>query len=124
AKKLLSKRQSYLDRKLAAQVELLAHTPRLDSPRPEYRRIFDGSALCLDMLTQDIPGLGLGIMAGLQGFAWYFGCDTYYSLSGLLVSDQTQTGLATLKLLASYGGKQRGRIPHEIVQTGEMFNPG
>lgn len=124
AGRLLANRQSYLDRKLAAQAELLARTPSLTTPQPEYSRIFDGSALCLDMLTQDIPNLGHGIMAGLQGFAWYFGCDTYYTLSGLLVSGQAKTGVDTLNILANYGRKQRGRIPHEIVQTGELFNPG
>ncbi len=115
AENLLAKRQEYLDRKLAAQAELVSHMPRLEAPKPEYGRIFDGSALCLDMLTADIPGLGHGIMAGLQGFAWYFGCDTYYTLSGLLMSGQAKTGLDTLKILASYGRNQRGRIPHEIV---------
>ncbi len=124
AGQLLQNRPAILDRKLAGQSKLLAGTPRIDTPEPTYKRIFDGSALCLDMLTLDIPEVGRGITAGYQGFAWYFGCDTYYSLSGLLVSGQGQTGLETLKLLANYGRKQRGRIPHEIVQTGEMFNPG
>jgi hypothetical protein len=124
AGQLLASRPRLLEEKLAAQAALLARTPRLNAPQPDYRRIFNGSALCLDLLTLNIPDLGPGIVAGLQGFAWYFGCDTYYSLSGLLVTGQTQTGLQTLRLLANYGRGQQGRIPHEIVQTGEMFNPG
>jgi hypothetical protein len=121
---LLANRESILDRKLEEQVSLLAGTPRIETPIPAYRRIFNGSALCMDMLTLDVPGVGPGIVAGLQGFAWFFGCDTYYTLSGLLVTGQTRAGLDTLRMLANYGRKQDGRIPHEIVQTGEMFNPG
>ncbi len=124
AGQLLANRERLLAEKLAGQKELLERTPRLNAPKAQYKHIFDGSALCMDMLTLDMPHLGLGIMAGLQGFAWYFGCDTYYSVSGLLVSDQAKTALSTLKLLANYGKQQRGRIPHEIVQTGELFNPG
>jgi hypothetical protein len=124
AGQLLANRAKLLAEKLAEQTALLEKTPQLKAPRADYRRIFDGSALCLDLLTQDMPNLGLGIMAGLQGFAWYFGCDTYYTLSGLLVSGQAKTGIATLRLLANYGKHQRGRIPHEIVQTGELYNAG
>lgn len=124
AGQLLANREKLLAQKLAETQELLETTPILNAPRLEYRQTFAGSALSMDLLTQDMPHLGLGIMAGLQGFAWYFGCDTYYSLSGLLVAGQAQTGLATLRLLAGYAKQQRGRIPHEIVQTGEMFNPG
>ena len=124
AGQLLANREKLMAEKLSEQTTLLEKTPRFNAPRADYTRIFDGSALCLDMLTQDIPNLGLGIMAGLQGFAWYFGCDTYYTLSGLLVSGQPEAGIATLRLLANYGKHQRGRIPHEIVQTGELFNPG
>ena len=124
AGQLLQDRAALLAAKLAQAERLMAHAPRLDAPPVEYARIFDGSTLCLDMLTLDVPKVGRGIVAGLPGFAWFFGCDTYYTLSGLLVSGQSQTALANLRLLADYGRKQNGRIPHEIIQNGEMFNPG
>ena len=121
---LLAQRETLWKQKAELQTDLLARTPILSTPQPKYSRIFAGSSLCLDMLTLDLASVGTGIMAGLQGFAWFFGCDTYYSLSGLLISGQVQTGLETLKILARYGRNQRGRIPHEITQTGEMFNRG
>ena len=111
--------------KRAAQLNaLMIEAPTLETPVPGWDHIFDGSVMCLDLLTADFPSVGRGIMAGLPGFAWFFGCDTYYSLSGLLVSGQAQTGLDTLRVLAGYARRQKGRVPHEIVQNGDMFNPG
>ncbi|MEO5952467.1 MAG: hypothetical protein ABIQ44_08400, partial [Chloroflexia bacterium] len=79
---------------------------------------------CLDMVTFELPGVGLGATAGLPSFVWFFGCDTYYSVSGLLVSGQAATALSTLRILADYAKRQGGRTPHEITPTGELFNPG
>ena len=76
------------------------------------------------MLTFDMPGRGPGVVAGLPGFAWFFGCDTYYTAPGLLVSGQASSALANLEMLADYARPQGGRVPHEITQTGALFNPG
>ena len=72
----------------------------------------------------EAPGVAVGVVAGLPSFAWYFGCDTYYSVSGLLVSGQGDAAISTLRLLANYARVQAGRVPHEITPTGRLFNPG
>ncbi len=124
ASDLLARHAALWAEKQASQLKLLARTPQVKTPQPEYSRIFDGSALCLNLLTLDTPGLGQAIMGGLPAFAWHFGCDTYYSVSGLLVSGQGETVKSTLRLLATYARRQQGRIPHEITPSGDLFNPG
>jgi hypothetical protein len=103
---------------------VLAGAPIVCSPRPDLDRVFAWQNPCLDMLTFDLPGVGHGIVGGLPGFAWYFGCDTYYSVGGLLVSGQAQTALDGLSVLGEIGRAHNGRIPHEITQTGRLFNLG
>ncbi len=121
---LLARRDALRAEKLARQAALIAAAPVIASPRPDLDRVFAWSTVALDMLTLDVPGIGPAIMAGLPGFAWFFGCDTYYTLGGLLVSGQAATALANLRLLARYARAQGGRIPHEIVPSGDLFNPG
>ena len=104
--------------------ELLAQTASIKTPFPALDRTFAHSNLCLDLLTLDLPELGPGIVAGLPEFAWYFGCDTYYCASGLLISGQSGTALETLRLLARFARQQGGRVPHEITQANQIFNPG
>lgn len=124
AQTLLTQNDSLKAQKLTRLATLIQNTPLLHTSRPDFDRLFVPSALCMDMLTQDLPAVGRGIMAGLQGFAWFFGCDTYYTLGGLLISGQNDTALAMLKILADYARKQGGRVPHEITQTGRLFNSG
>ncbi len=124
AAQLLESRAELWAEKVRSQNSWFIRSAWLRSPRPDFDRIFDGSKLCLDMQTFEIPGLRRGIVGGLPGFAWFFGCDTYYTVSGLLISGQSETALENLRLLADYAGRQGGRVPHEITQTGRMFNAG
>jgi hypothetical protein len=121
---LLRRYDALVEEKRASAAALLVGAATVRSPRPDLDRVFAWQAPCLDMLTFDLPGVGRGLAAGLPGFAWYFGCDTYYSVGGLLVSGQAQTALAGLAILGQVGRAQHGRIPHEITQTGRLFNPG
>ncbi len=121
---LLSRRQELWAEKTQVLERVLEHTPAIATPDPAFNRAFVPSSLCMDLLTIDLPGLGRGIVAGLPDFGWFFGCDTYYSASGLLISGQAETALATLRMLAKLATQQGGRIPHEITASGDFFNPG
>ncbi|HMA33125.1 MAG TPA: hypothetical protein VKY74_01495 [Chloroflexia bacterium] len=121
---LLARHAALLAAKLTALATLVAAAPVVESPRPDLNRVFALSTLCTDLLTLELPDVGRGIVAGFPGFAWFFGCDTYYTVSGLLIAGQAETALATLRLLAGYARRQGGRIPHEITPTGAVFNPG
>gem|GEM_PF-2495269 len=121
---LLEQREVLWKDKNARLETLIGNATIIKTPRPDFDRTFRESSLCLDMLTLDIPALGLGIAAGMPEFVWYFGCDTYYCVSGLLVSGQSETALVALRFLANIARKQGGRVPHEITPSGAIFNPG
>jgi hypothetical protein len=121
---LLERREDLWAAKEDQLKELLAHAASIKTPFPALERAFAHSNLCLDLLTLDLPELGPGIVAGLPEFAWYFGCDTYYCASGLLISGQAGTALETLRLLSRFARQQGGRVPHEITQANQIFNPG
>jgi glycogen debranching enzyme len=124
ATELLAEYDSLLHAKLAGQDALIGGESRIETPEPDMDRVYALQNLCMDMLTFEMPGVARGAVAGLPSFAWYFGCDTYYSISGLLVAGQAETAMSNLRLLANYAREQGGRIPHEITQTGRLFNPG
>ncbi len=122
--RLLNQRESLWADKKTRLETLTRNSSSINTPRPDFDRTFSHSSLCLDMLTLDIPGLGLGIAAGVPEFVWFFGCDTYYCVSGLLLSGQAETALTALRFLANIARTQGGRIPHEITPSGAIFNPG
>lgn len=110
--------------KTAAMERLITDASSIETPDASMDRAYSLQNVCLDLLTMEAPGVAWGAVAGLPSFAWFFGCDTYYSVSGLLVSGQPESAIATLRLLANYARRQGGRVPHEITPTGTLFNPG
>lgn len=124
AQDLIAHYDDLLETKLTRQSELIASMSSIETPDANMDRAYSVQNLCLDMMTFTLPGVGTGATAGLPSFVWFFGCDTYYSVSGLLVGGQAQTALSTLRILADYAGKQGGRTPHEITPTGVLFNSG
>ncbi len=122
--RLLAEHDTLLRTKIAGQERLIGAASKLETPEPGMDRAYSLQNLCMDTLTLEMPGVARGAVAGLPSFAWFFGCDTYYSVSGLIMAGQAEAALANLRLLANIARGQGGRIPHEITQTGKLFNPG
>jgi glycogen debranching enzyme len=121
---LLAEHDTLLRTKMVGQETLIGAASRIETPESGMDRAYSLQNLCMDMLTLEMPGVARGAVAGLPSFAWFFGCDTYYSIGGLLVAGQAETAISTLRLLANNARRQGGRIPHEITPTGRLFNPG
>ena len=85
---------------------------------------FNLAVLNLMWMALDMKDVGSGIVAGYPDFPWLFGIDTYYSSKGLLISGMNEEYENTLKVLEKYGRNQDGRIPHEIVSNGKVYNKG
>ncbi len=78
----------------------------------------------LSWLVLDIPGIGRGITAGHPEFPWFFGVDTFYAINGLLISGMHDVVKGTLSILIDHAMKEKGRVPHEIVTNGFIYNKG
>lgn len=63
-------------------------------------------------------------MAGLPEYPNLFGCDLAYSVPGLCAAGRVDLAQASLRALAEVAGRQCGRVPHEVVPDGGVFNPG
>jgi hypothetical protein len=124
AQDILTYRQDLWREKVRSAEQVVESSAIVTSPRPDMDRVFLLQGPCLDMLTLDIPALGRCAAAGYPSFAWLFGCDSYYSVPGMLVCGQDEAALENLRILARYAREQGGRVPHEITPTGEVFNPG
>lgn len=96
----------------------------IKTPNKNLDIAFHWSKINLEMLTYYQPGIGTGVVAGHPDFPWFFGCDTAYTIYGLLASGLHETAKSSLKLLANVAEKQGGRVPHEIVTNGKIYNPG
>ncbi len=84
----------------------------------------DLAMLNLEWLTLNVDRIGRGIVAGYPEFPWFFGIDTYYCENGMLLCGMEQEYSGSLGLIEKYAEVQKGRIPHEIVSNGRIFNKG
>ena len=78
-----------------------------------------------DWLALNTPA-GRGIAAGLPEYAWWFGCDSCYTVQGLLCIGDVSLGRDTLRLLLRASREQSGdgRIVHEIADDGSVYHYG
>jgi hypothetical protein len=76
------------------------------------------------MLEVEYPDTGAYFLAGLPEYPQLFGCDTTYSVPGVLAAGFSATTRQVLQTLACYAARACGRVPHEITTNGRVFNPG
>jgi hypothetical protein len=91
-----------------------------------FQNIYDWAKVNTDWLTLDQETYGRGIVAGLPEYPWWFGCDSFYTLQGILGIGNAKLCRDTLKLIKDYSEKinGNGRIVHEILPNGYCPNPG
>ncbi|MBR5288498.1 MAG: glycogen debranching protein [Clostridia bacterium] len=92
-----------------------------------FETIFDWVKVHCDWLTVNAGEYGRAIAAGLPEYPWWFGCDSCYTIQGLLCAGQYDLARQTLALLADYSARVNdgnGRIVHEITPYGLCPNPG
>lgn len=79
-----------------------------------------------DWLTQDVEGIGKGVVAGLPDYPWWFGGDMVYTLKGLIAMGRKDLVYSTIDLVHGISEKTNGngRIIHEVSTNGAVFNPG
>lgn len=109
-----------------ARYEALLNRSRLHVNDPQLTQAWDWVKVHTDWLTVDAGEYGRAIAAGLPEYAWWFGCDSCYTIQGLLCIGEYELARQTLKLLADYSAKVNGngRIVHEITPYGLCSNPG
>jgi len=90
----------------------------------KIEKALDLAMLNLEWLILNVDGIGRGVIAGYPEFPWFFGIDTYYCRNGMMISGMEKEYFHSLNILEKYAEIQKGRIPHEIVSNGRIFNKG
>lgn len=91
-----------------------------------FETIFDWIKINTDWLIVDTSKYGRGIAAGIPEYPWWFGCDSFYTLQGVLALGNFKLCRDTLSLLLNYSRQLNGngRIVHEIITNGCSPNLG
>lgn len=90
-----------------------------------FQRAYYCAKANLVMLSADLaPYIGRYLFAGVPEYVQLFGCDTAYSVPGLVSTGFDDEALHALKNLAEVGDRQEGRIPHELSTSGNVYNKG
>lgn len=113
-----AEKQAHYDRMLALS--------RLTVADSAILRAWDWGKVHIDWLTVDAGEYGRAMAAGLPEYMWWFGCDSCYTIQGLLCAGQYDLARQSLKLIADYSARinGNGRIVHEITPYGLCPNPG
>jgi glycogen debranching enzyme len=92
---------------------------------PLFQQAYYCAKANLVMLSADVsPYIGRYLFAGVPEYVQLFGCDTAYSVPGLVSTGFDDEALHALKNLARVGERQGGRIPHELSTSGNIYNKG
>lgn len=104
----------------------LYKTSRLTTGDAAFDEIFDWIKVHTDWLTVATSNGNRGIAAGIPEYPWWFGCDSFYTLQGVLCMGNYQLCKDTLKLILEYSEKYNGngRIVHEILTNEVCPNYG
>lgn len=98
----------------------------LESGDDEFDQVFQWIKVHSDWMTLRYDPVGRGITAGLPDFRWWFGCDSFYTIQGLLALGLSGLVKETLQLLLKYSQKINGdgRIIHELMSNEVCPNKG
>ena len=112
--------------KKEARLQEITALSALTTGDPAWDIPWDWAKVHTDWLIVDAGKYGTALAAGLPEYVWWFGCDSFYAIQGLLCIGQFELARQTLKLLADYSMKinGNGRIVHEITPFGLCPNPG
>ena len=79
-----------------------------------------------DWLALDVDGMGIGVVAGLPDYPWWFGGDMVYTLRSLITTGRKDLVYSTIELIHKTSEKNNGngRIIHEVSTNGAVYNVG
>ena len=92
--------------------------PRFASADAELSRAWQLAQHNLQLLVADYPDLPPYMLAGIPEYPQLFGCDTTYSIPGMMAAGMAQTAKSALLALAQYAQRACGRVPHEVTTNG------
>lgn len=114
------------ERQKKERYEAIFCSSALQSGEAEFDRIFQWIKVHTDWLTLRYDPVGRGITAGLPNFRWWFGCDSFYTIQGLLALGLSGLVRETLQLLLDYSRRinGNGRVIHELLSNEVCPNKG
>jgi len=117
--------EALLKHKINRYREIRSRT-ELKTDDEDFDQVFEWIKYNTDWLVADCGEYGRGLTAGLPEYPWWFGCDSSYSIQGLLALGEFELARETIMLLKRYSEKinGNGRIVHEITTNGMIPNPG
>lgn len=123
ARRSLRDRRRLLEDKIQRYRYLALETTIVETPEEDLNIAFLWGKMNLEWLTRTSE-LGTGVVAGHPEYSWYFSNDTSISIGGLLAAGFHDTAKSALKLFKKYIIENGGRVPHEIVMNGEVYDRG
>jgi len=123
--RLMGQADKLLAEKRALYKEKIFGGVRFKSSDSLFNQAYYCAKANLIMLSTDVsPYIGRYLFAGIPEYVQLFGCDTAYSVPGLVSTGFTDEAVNALKNLAQVGERQGGRIPHEVSTSGLVYNKG
>jgi hypothetical protein len=98
--------------------------PILQTPDAQLNAYWQIARHNMQQLIADYPDIRPYFLAGIPEYPQLFGCDTTYSIPGLMGAGYHTMSRSALLALAEYAQRACGRVPHEITTNGRVFHPG
>lgn len=124
-KRLQAEKEELIQKK-KTRYEAIRKTSNLTTNDKIFDEVFRWAKYNSDWLIEDCGKYGRGIAAGMPEYPWWFGCDSAYTIQGLLAMGEFGVSRQTLLLLRDYSEiyNGNGRILHEINTFGHNAHSG
>lgn len=98
--------------------------PHVDTGDPALDESWRVAQHNIGQLVARYPDMPQYALAGIPEYPQFFGCDTTYSIPGLLAAGAADVARTALDGLAVRARAACGRVPHEITTNGRVYHPG
>lgn len=114
------------EEKKRCRYEKLYEKSELTTGDNRFDEVFKWVKAHTDWLITATSDGSRGIAAGIPEYPWWFGCDSFYTLQGVLCMGDYKLCRDTLKLILDYSKEYNGdgRIVHEILTNKVCPNYG
>lgn len=95
-------------------------------PDKKMQEVFNWTRFNAEWMVLDVPKMGIGLMAGIPHYPWYFSADYTYTFQALLATGDFERVKSGLRLIRnqSFKANKNGKVVHSVTPDEAVCNDG
>ena len=124
-KNIIENKSELVSAKKKQYTEIINRT-NISLPDKKMQEVFNWTRFNAEWMVLDVPKMGVGLMAGIPHYPWYFSADYTYTFQALLATgdfDRVKSGLRLIRN-QSFKANKNGKVVHSVTPDEAICNYG